>query len=126
MTSSTSPVSSSNAKRDLFGVDIGLALAFIVGEEFGMALQEVRGQPGIDVPDPTESRRVTLPADCLAGVWAADPEQRDRLDASVLHAVIEEQLTAGYRVLIPPAFPNFSPDLLRVHRRSTVGLRPGQ
>ncbi len=44
-------------------------------------------------------------------VWAADLEQRDRLDASVLHAVIEEQLTAGYPVPVPPAFPKFSPDL---------------
>ncbi|MBA3277380.1 MAG: hypothetical protein H0U22_01385 [Geodermatophilaceae bacterium] len=58
-------------------------------------------------------------------VWAADLEQRDRLDASVLHAVIEEQLTVGYRVPVPPAFPNFSPDRLRGHRRSTVGLDRG-
>lgn len=96
--------------RDLFRVDIGLDMAFIVSESFGLALQGVQGQPGIDVPDPADSRRVTLSADCLAGVWAAAAQVQDRLSVETLRSVIEEELTASYLVPVPPALAGFLPE----------------
>ncbi|MDQ4037199.1 MAG: hypothetical protein M3313_02310 [Actinomycetota bacterium] len=96
--------------RDLFGVDMGLAIAFIVAEEFGLALQEVRGEPGIDIPDLVQSRQFVLTADCLAGTWAASEQTAGRLSVEALRSVIHEQLTAGYVVPVPLTMSAFLRD----------------
>jgi len=71
-----------------FGAPGDFAQAYVIAHELGHHLQQQRGVLGGGEPD---SVQVELQADCLAGAWARDAEQRMQLEVGD----IEEALGAA-------------------------------
>jgi predicted metalloprotease len=72
-----------------FGAPGDFAQAYVIGHEVGHHLQNLHG--GLSGRGREGSVETELQADCLAGVWAADAERRNLLEAGDL----EEAMTAA-------------------------------
>lgn len=96
--------------RNLSGVDIGLPLAFMSPRSSECGCKASAANQGSTSPTPQR-------ADASRSRWiawlgsGADQQQGGRLDVPELRSIVENQLTADYRVPVPVVFPEFLPQL---------------
>ncbi len=107
-------------------------MEFIVAEEFGLALQEVRGEPGIDAPIWSKAASSSSPQ--IALPVSGQPTNRQGVACQSRHYVrLHEQLTAGYLVPVPSTMSALLsdqgygsvPDRLSAFDRGTAAGAPG-
>jgi predicted metalloprotease len=81
-----------NELRQRFGAPGDFAQAYVIAHEVG---HHVQNQLGLFGRGKTDSVKIELQADCLAGVWAKDAEQRGELESGDLSEAINAASQIG-------------------------------
>ena len=92
-----------NQLQQQFGATGDLAAQYIVAHEYGHHVQNVRGISGqvsqLQSQDPGRANQYSialeLQADCLAGAWARDAEERDQLEDGDLNEALNAAAAVG-------------------------------
>ena len=87
------------------------AKAYVVAHEVGHHVQNLLGVTGsVDQRDPSASVAVELQADCLAGVWGNDAQQRGLIENGDLDEGLNAAASVGDDVLMAQAGQTVNPD----------------
>ena len=87
------------------------AKAYVVAHEVGHHVQNLLGVTGsVDQRDSSSSVAVELQADCLAGVWGNDAQQRGLIENGDLDEGLNAAASVGDDVLMREAGQTVNPD----------------
>jgi predicted metalloprotease len=96
---------------DNLGAPGDFAKAYVVAHEVGHHVQNLLGVTGsVDQRDSSASVAVELQADCLAGVWGNDAQQRGLIENGDLDEGLNAAASVGDDVLMAQAGQTVNPD----------------